>query len=288
MRSRSTSERWTRLRLQHEANCEAVCQFAPLASLGEQGFQELSAVHQDICSVRAAGETSQSLVRCMQLPWCRVVAWRESRVRQQDMRLAGALDKTSVFVDEQIWDECASAWQRQNVGRRFWQRLSWRERLLDLFANSTHLSVADSILKSWRSLTRASQHLVRNFMLWRADLQRIPNQAKALIDEQQVFRRMRLSLSGSEGWHRSARLVKVRLRILLLFSFQRLSQNLQTIEAPEEMPHGRNSIRSKWKTRSCVLQTQRQDPWKRVTNDIRQHPRTRLLFGEDSLANLSL
>ena len=77
-------------------------------------------------------------------------------------------------------------------------------------------------------------------MLWRADLQRIQNQAKALIDEQEVFRRMRLSLSGSEGWHRSVRLVKVRLRIVLLFSFQRLSQNLQTIEAPEEkMPHGR-------------------------------------------------
>ena len=107
------------------------------------------------------------------------------------------------------------------VVRRFVAEFRQRGSLLGkvsyMFASATDPTVADSILKSWRSLPRASQHpvTVRNCLLWEADLQRIANQEteaipQALIDEQEVFRRMLLSSSGSEGRHRSGRLVKVR------------------------------------------------------------------------------
>ena len=83
-------------------------------------------------------------------------------------------------------------------------------------------------------------------MLWEADLQRIATREtdatpQALIDEQEVFRHVRLSSLSSEGWHRSVRLVKVRSnrsRIPWLFSSQRLSQHLQTIETFEARPNG--------------------------------------------------
>ena len=108
-------------------------------------------------------------------------------------------------------------------------------------------------------------------MLWEADLQRIANQetdaiSQALIDEQEFFRHIRLSSSGSEVLH-SVRLVKVRSnssRILWLFGSQRLSQNVPTIEAFEALPRDRNCIRFEWNRCSRVLQTQRQNLCKRV------------------------
>ena len=113
---------------------------------------------------------------------------------------------------------------------------------------------------------------VRICMLWEADLQRIANHEtdaipQALINEQEVSRRMRFPSSSSEVWHRSVRLVKVRSnrsRIPWLFSSQRLSQNLQTIEAFEAMPNGHNCIRFEWQRCSRVSQAQCRKQWQRV------------------------
>ena len=94
-------------------------------------------------------------------------------------------------------------------------RLSCLEKFPYLFVDATDPTVANPILKSWRSLPRVSQHpvTVRNCMLWEAVLQRIANHEtaaipQALIDEQEVFRRMRLSSSSGERWHCSVRLVR--------------------------------------------------------------------------------
>ena len=104
-------------------------------------------------------------------------------------------------------------------------------------------------------------------MLWEADLNesRIKSRIQALINVQAVFRSMRMTSSGSEGWHRSVRFVKVRSnrsRIPWLFGSQRLSQNHQTIEAFEAMPHGHNCIRFELKRCTHVLHTQGRNHWK--------------------------
>ena len=135
---------------------------------------------------------------------------------------------------------------------------------------------------------RASQHpvTVRDCVSWEADLQRIANHEtdaipQTLIDEQEVFRRMRPSSSSSEGCHRSVRLVKVRSnrsRIPWLFSSQRLSQSFQTIEALEAMPSGRNCIRFEWQRCSRVLQAQCRKQWQRVKKPFFRQRRVRLLL----------
>ena len=213
---------------------------------------------------------------------------------KKGMRSAGALDNTPAFFEEQIawlngWLNALSLGAVQCNGKvlgyinlfvrrlvvELGQRLSWLGKLQHL--------------KSWRSSPRASQHPVtfRNCMLWEADLQRIANHEtdaipQALIGEQVVFRCVRFSLSRSEGWHRSGRLVKVRSnrsRIPLLFSPQRLSQDLQTIEAFEAMPSGRNCIRFEWQRCARVLQAQCRKQWQRGMKPFSERSFARLPLG---------
>ena len=238
---------------------------------------------------------------------------RKLRARKRACAWRGPLDKTFAFLEEQIaWLNALSLDAVQGSGKvsgyinlsvrrsvaELRQRLSWFGKLPYLFVNATDPTVANLILKSWRSLPKASHHLVtvRNCMLWEADLQRIANHETDAIFHRRPsmsrrsFRRMRLSSSSSEGWHCSVRLVKVRSnrsRIPWLFSSQRLPQNLQTIRTFEAMPSGRNSIRFEWHRCSRVLQAQRR---KAVAASHQAVFRQRRVYrlGKHSLTNWSL
>ena len=159
----------------------------------------------------------------------------------------GALDKTSAFFGEQV------SWLAE-----LRQRLSWLGKLPYWFVDATDPTVANPTLKSLRSVAtsgdRSQLHVVGRLTCNGSRISAIP---QALIDEQEVFRRMRRSSSGIERWHCSVRLVKVRSdrpRIPWLFVSKFVSE--PTIKAFDAMPSGRSCILFEWQRWSFVLQAQ--------------------------------
>ena len=216
----------------HETICEAVCQLAPFA-FAEEGFlgafrntrpAGLDEVCKDIdlwvfSQAVAAGRTSQA--RCM------------SRVRQQGHAVSGCFGQKhlrSLMI--RLLGSMRFFSKRCMETARFWAistlLLEIRRRTQAPFVvvgeapifvrqrNRSDSCGFDAEELAKLCLPRASQHpvTVRSCMLWEADLQRIAYQETdriplALNNEQEVFRRMRLSSVGCGAWHRSVRLVRV-------------------------------------------------------------------------------
>ena len=234
---------------------------------------------------------------------------RKVACEKKGMRLAVALDKTCVFFAEQVaWLNSISLVAEQGVDEGVRLQKFVRSEIVRrtqasfvmvgevpryLFVDATDLTVANSILKSWRNLPRVSQHPVTvpgDCMLSRSGfdfpdrraLTRLPQFHRRSLNEQEVFRNA-CEAFIIECCVQVPLLRNVaRSRIPRLFSSQRVSQTFQMIcQRSRQFQSGGNCIRFEvaLRDRWRVLQSQCRKQWQRVKKSFVRQRRARLPLG---------
>ena len=147
------------------------------------------------------------------------------------------------------------------------ERFAWVDKLPYLLARVRQPSVAREIVRQYHEAPRNAHHpvTIRAMDSWLREIEEIATSTDAvtlslgLATEEKAFKRMPLSSRCAEGFHRGARLTKVRASSASLpwiFSTSRLAKNLELAMELVSTEEGANQFRYDFVNFTRILQTQ--------------------------------